>query len=159
MSFNIFYSKDAIAYVVLQDKEQWHKHTWYYKEYKWINNNVKLNNDEKILVNVSGQTTFYLKKKYINSDHASGYLSKLDIYKNHIIYMSELKKHNIMYIFIDITASLNKQIYMLNYLKDLGYLTIHKEFDTYISSSRLFNKGINHKTILYKVEQNIYYNQ
>ena len=80
-SFNVFYAKDSLYYAVFKNNKLWHKHTWYYDEYNWINENITLNDDEQIMVYSSVQVTYYLRKKYINIDSFSGYFKDDEIYK------------------------------------------------------------------------------
>ena len=84
--FNVYYSKDSLQYLVYKNNNSWHKHTWYYVDYKWINENITLKNNEKIMVYSSNQLTYYLRKKYINIDPLSGYFKENEIFKTIIKY-------------------------------------------------------------------------
>ena len=103
--FNLYYSKDSLAYVIFNDKNQWHKHTWYYEDYTWINNNIVLNHNQQIMVYAYHQQTNYLRKRYINIDSLSGYFKDEQIFNSSYNYINELKKYNIAYVFIDIDAA------------------------------------------------------
>ena len=70
-TFTVIYSFDAINYLFSLNKKNWHKATWYYNDYDWINNNIELSHDKVILVITDAQQTYYLRKKYINGDSLS----------------------------------------------------------------------------------------
>jgi len=66
IGISMFYSLDFIKYHITRDLEQYHQHTWYYDQYKWINQNVK--NDGNILAIVASGHTYYLDKEYLRAD-------------------------------------------------------------------------------------------
>ena len=149
--FNIYYSKDSVTYLILNDKIQWHKHTWYYEDYSWINNNIVLNDDQQIMVYAYHQQTNYLRKRYINIDSFSGYFKDDQIYNSSYNYINELKKYNIAYVFIDIDAADKRTKSMFVELVKNGSIINIRESKTYISSSRILNQGSYNNTVIYKV--------
>ena len=150
-SFNVFYAKDSIQYFVFNNKDVWHKHTWYYADYNWINKNLSLNNDEKLMVYSSNQLTYYLKKKYISIAPISGYFKDDKIYESTLNFENEMEKFNVRYIFVDITSIDVRNKKMISQLVSQGSLTVLRNANSFISSSRLFDRGSFHKTVLYKV--------
>lgn len=150
-SFNVFYAKDSLHYIVFNNKNSWHKHTWYYSDYKWINENITLKNDEKIMVYSAAQLTYYLRKKYINIDPLSGYFKEKEIYETAVNYEDEIIKRNIAYIFVDSNALDERNKKMINLMVSRGSITVMRNSNTFISSSRLFDHGSFHQTVLYKV--------
>ena len=147
----MYYSKDSLQYLVSKNKNLWHKHTWYYGDYKWINENITLKNNEKIMVFSSAQLTYYLRKKYINIDPLSGYFKETEIFKTILKYEDEIIKHNIAYVFVDYDNLDKRNKKMINEMVSRGSITVIRNSNTFISSSRLFDHGSFHKTILYKV--------
>ena len=149
--FNVYYAKDSLQYLVYKNKNTWHKHTWYYGDYKWINENITLKNNEKIMVYSSNQLTYYLRKKYINIDPLSGYFKENEIFKTIIKYEDEIIKRNIAYVFVDYDVLDERNKKMINQMVSRGSITVFRNSNTFISSSRLFDQGSFHKTVLYKV--------
>jgi hypothetical protein len=121
--FTFVYSKHVFSYIYTGDKEVWHKDTWYYTEYDWINKNITLNASENILVIVPVQQTYYLKKPYINADALSAVVPWRTMTNVNSI-MSMIKKHNIRYIFVD-----------EDYAKSDVY--INRAFDVLIENKRI----------------------
>ena len=150
-TFNVFYSKDSLHYIVFKNKDSWHKHTWYYGDYKWINENITLKNGEIIMVYSTVQLTSYLRKKYINIDPLSGYFKENEIFKTIAKYEDEILKRNIAYIFVDSHALDERNKKMISQLVSRGSITVMRNSNTFISRSRLFNLGSFHKTVFYKV--------
>ncbi len=149
--FNVYYAKDSLQYLVYKNNNSWHKHTWYYGDYKWINENITLKNNEKIMVYSSNQLTYYLRKKYINIDPLSGYFKENEIFKTIIKYEDEIIKRNIAYVFVDYDVLDERNKKMINQMVSRGSITVIRNSNTFISSSRLFDQGSFHKTVLYKV--------
>ncbi|BCB96297.1 hypothetical protein JZK55_12190 [Dissulfurispira thermophila] len=152
-TFTFVYSYDAFKYLLTYDKKVWHRATWYYEDYDWINKNIELKDSEKILVIVANQQTYYLKKPYVNGDALSALIdwsAMTDI--NKII--NVIKGYRIKYIYID-------NDYLKDY-KDAKYaveiLIKHNKIveirrsNVRLYSSRLTNKFSETQTILYKVE-------
>ena len=150
-SFNVFYAKDSIQYFVFNNKDVWHKHTWYYEDYNWINNNIVLDDDQQIMVYSSNQQTNYLRKRYINIDPLSGYFKDDKIFNSSSDYINELKKFNIAYVFVDIDFADEKSKSMFVKLVNNGSLINLRESRTFISGSRILNKGSFNNTVIYKV--------
>ena len=150
-SFNVYYAKDSLYYAIFENKKLWHKHTWYYNEYNWINENITLNNQDQIMVYSRAQVTSYLRKRYINIDELSGYFKEDKIYKTITNYEAEIKKHNIAYVFVDYNALDKRNLKKINEMVVNGRFTVLKNFNTFISSSRLLDRGDLRKTVFYKV--------
>ncbi len=149
--FNIFYSFDTIKYLVSGNKTEWHKHTWYYSEYQWISNNIDLNDQHQIMVYARSQITYYLKKRYINIDPISGYFKDEKTFESVNSFVEAMEDQNIAYIFVDWSAADPKLKKMLNDLETLGRASTMKTWKSFISSSRLFNKGSFHEVRFYRV--------
>ena len=149
LPFTVVYSYDAIKYLVTYDKENWHRATWYYEDYQWINKNIVLNDENVILVISHVQQTYYLRKKYINGGVFSAYIDWNNIDSSLIVPL--LQRYKIQYIFVDISVASSKIRDILSNLEKKNLLKILKKSDTYISSSRMMHKGSYHKTILYQV--------
>ena len=150
-AFNLFYAKDSIKYLIFNDKIQWHKYTWYYEDYNWINNNIVLNDDQQIMVYSSQQQTNYLRKRYINIDPLSGYFKDDKIFNSLSNYINELKKFNIAYVFVDIDAADERSKSMFVKLVDNGSFIDLRRSRTFLSTFRIFNKGSYNNTAIYKV--------
>ena len=153
--FTVVYSYDAIKYLITYDKDNWHRATWYYGDYQWINHNIQLNNENIILVIARSQHTYYLRKKYINGDSLSAYIDWEKITKKNSL-ISLINKYNIEYLFADIqhlnytkhTAHIHN---LLNQLVNDNTLEVVRESNVYLSSSKLLQQGIYHDTILYRI--------
>jgi hypothetical protein len=155
LTFNIYYAKDAIQYLIYNDDNKWHKHTWYFNEYQWMNKNTQLQKSQQIMLWVSAQTTYYLKQKYINIDSLSGYFKDPIIFESSLNFVNELKKFNIAYVFVDADVLDEQSKIMLKKLVANGSLHIIRISNTYISASRMLDRGIMHKTILYEVNYKV----
>jgi hypothetical protein len=153
--FNIYYAKDAIQYLIYNDDNKWHKHTWYFNEYQWMNKNIELKKFQQFMLNVSAQTTYYLKHKYINIDSLSGYFKNPIIFESILNFVNELKKFNIAYIFVDAGVLDEQSKIMLKKLVANGSLYIIKRSNSFLSTSRILDRGVMHKTILYKVNYKV----
>ena len=151
--FTVVYSYDAIKYLITYDKESWHRATWYYEDYEWINKNIELNNESVILVIASSQQTYYLRKKYINGDFLSAYIDWRKVTnKNSVI--SLINKYNIEYLYVDTQEinKLNTNVHnLLNQLVSDNILEVIRKSNVYLSSSRLLQEGGHHDTILYRI--------
>lgn len=151
-SFTVFYSRDAFSYLITHDKNYWHRATWYYSDYEWINKNIQLDENGNILVYSCMQQTYYLRKPYVNADTLSALinwkaLSGLEAVK------AELRKYNIRYMYIDndfieYDADAKKAIYLLYEAGVIERVWTHKIAQY---SSRMKNIYEEHETILYKV--------
>ena len=97
------------------------------------------------------QVTSYLRKRYINIDELSGYFKEDKIYKTITNYEAEIKKHNIAYVFVDYNALDKRNLKKINEMVVNGRFTVLKNFNTFISSSRLLDRGDLRKTVFYKV--------
>ena len=148
--FTVVYSYDAIKYLITYDKESWHRATWYYEDYEWINKNIELNNESVILVIASAQQTYYLRKKYINGDSLSAYIDWEKITKKNSL-ISLINKYNIEYLYAD-RGVLDTNIHnLLNRLVNDNTLEVVRESSVYLSSSRLLQEGSHNDTILYRI--------
>lgn len=149
--FNLYYSKDSLAYLIYNDNNQWHKHTWYYDDYVWINNNLVLNDDQQIMVYSYNQQTNYLRKRYINIDPLSGYFKDDKIFISTSDYINELKKFNIAYVFVDVDVTDERSKSMFDKLLKEGSFIDIRRSRTFLSTLRLFNTGIINNTAIFKV--------
>ncbi len=152
LSFTAVYSYDAFRYIFTLDKKTWHRATWYYEDYEWMNRNILLDPSEKILVVVSNQQTYYLKKPYLNADCASALvdwrtLKDMDAIKKF------LSAYRIRYIFADedYLKSENETKSALEMMLNNGFTEAIRESKSPIYSSRLRNLFEEHRTILYRV--------
>jgi hypothetical protein len=154
-SFTIFYSLDAFRYFFTGDKVRWHRATWYYEEYDWINRNIKLDGSGKILVIVNGQQTYYLKKPYVS---AGGLSALIDwrLMTNRDKLMDTLSKYEIQYIFVDedYLKSLKYAKKAIDEILIKGNIAVVRRNDVKLSLSRLKNEYVEQKTILYKIRWN-----
>ena len=66
IGFSIYYSTDFIRYHVTRDLKHYHRLTWFYNHYQWMNQHLK--DDGKVLVIVSSGHTYYLDKEYLRAD-------------------------------------------------------------------------------------------
>lgn len=149
--FNLYYSKDSLLYFIFNDKFKWHKYTWYYEDYDWINKNIVLNDNQQIMVYSYNQQTNYLKKRYINIDPLSGYFKDDKIYNSTSNYINELKKYNIAYVFVDIDVADERSKSMFDKLVNNGSFIDIRRSRTFLSTLRIFNKGIINNTAVFKV--------
>ncbi len=149
--FNLYYSKDSLTYLIFNDKYQWHKHTLYYEDYSWINKNIILTGDQQIMVYSSNQQTNYLRKRYINIDPLSGYFKDDKIFNSSSDYINELKKFNIAYVFVDIDTVDEKSKSMFVKLVNNGNFINLRKSRSFISISRILNRGSINNTVIYKV--------
>ena len=133
------------------DKMRWHKYTWYYEDYNWINNNIVLNDEQQIMVYSYNQQTNYLRKRYINIDHLSGYFKDDKIFNSSSEYINELKKFNIAYVFVDLDYADERSKSMFVKLVNNGSLINLRKSRTFIGSSRILNQGSFNNTVIYKV--------
>ena len=128
LPFTVVYSYDAIKYLVTYDKENWHRATWYYEDYQWINKNIVLNDENVILVISHVQQTYYLQKKYINGGAFSAYIDWNNIDSSLVVPL--LQRYKIQYIFVDISVASSKIRNILSSLKKKNLLKIMKKSDT-----------------------------
>jgi hypothetical protein len=151
--FTVVYSYDAFGYFVTHDKAKWHRATWYYKDYDWINQNISLDDGDKILVIASAQQTYYLRKPYLNADRLSAAVnwSSLSDLKG-IVEM--LERNNIKYMFVD-------DHYLMRYedanraidiLRKENVIEIVRESMSKLYFSRINNKFSQIRTVLYEVK-------
>ncbi|MDR4508720.1 MAG: hypothetical protein MRJ65_10895 [Candidatus Brocadiaceae bacterium] len=61
-----WYSYDFIKYQITRDLQSYHRATWYYNEYQWMNKNLPV--DAKLMLIVSCGQTFYLDREYVRAD-------------------------------------------------------------------------------------------
>ena len=99
----------------------------------------------------SSQQTNYLRKRYINIDPLSGYFKDDKIFNSSSDYINELKKFNIAYVFVDIDAADERSKSMFVKLVDNGSFIDLRRARTFLSTSRILNKGIFHNTAVFKV--------
>jgi hypothetical protein len=153
LSFTILYSKDTFGYLLTHDKNHWHRATWYYSDYDWINKNIQLDKRDNILVYTCMQQTYYLRKPYVNADTLSGLVnwksfSGLEVVK------TELQKYNIKYIYVDndfieYETPAKEAINLLYENGVIERVWVHRLLQY---SSRMRNIYQEHETILYRVK-------
>ena len=97
------------------------------------------------------QQTNYLRKRYINIDPLSGYFKDDKIFNTTSDYINELRKFNIAYVFVDIDAADEKSKTMFDKLVENGTFIDLRRSRTYLSSTRILNKGVTHNTAIFKV--------
>jgi len=85
-------------YYIDRNIDEYHKATWYYQEYKWINNNLP--KDANILVIVLSGHTYYLDRKYVRGDIYSGLIEWPKIH-NTLDLIKTMKFYNIEYVLFD----------------------------------------------------------
>ncbi len=96
IGIGIFYSKGYLEYIVTRDLEKYHKATYYWSEYNWINNNIPKNSN--FLVIVGAGQTYYLDRPYIRGDDMSGAINWNTV--NNILSLNNiLKDMKINYVF------------------------------------------------------------
>jgi hypothetical protein len=61
-----FVNGDSLRYVVRDDAADFHRYTWYYRTYDWVNHNTP--RDARLLVIVSSAHTYYLDRPYRRAD-------------------------------------------------------------------------------------------
>ncbi len=150
--FTIYYAKDVFAYIITGDKYKWHRATWYYEDYDWINKNIKLDRSGQILVLVSAQQTYYLRHRYINADRISAMINWNSI-RNVDSLIHVLNKHNIRYVFID-NSILKEDTHMstaFEWLIKEKLIERIRENNSKLYYSRLKDSYIDTKTVLYKI--------
>lgn len=62
----VAYSADALRYQVDGNEEAYHRFTWFWSEYRWVNENLPA--DAELLVIVMSGHTYYLDRDYIRAD-------------------------------------------------------------------------------------------
>lgn len=62
----VAYSVDALRYQVDRNEDAYHRFTWFWDEYRWINENLPA--DAALLVIVSSGHTYYLGRDYVRAD-------------------------------------------------------------------------------------------
>ena len=151
-AFTVVYSYDSFRYMVNHDKARWHRATWYYKDYDWINRNILLEKGDKILVIARTQQTYYLKKPYINGDGLSAAIhwsSLLDIEA----LKSMIARNNFKYIFVDdiyLKGHKDAQV-AIDILKKEKVIEKIRENKAKLYSSRIKNRYKETSTILYRI--------
>jgi len=151
-TFTIAYSYDSFQYLVTHDKSKWHRATWYYKDYDWINKNISLDNGDKILVLSIAQQTYYLKKSYISADGMSAAVNWSDLSNIEEI-VKMLSINSIKYIFVDATylkgdGDAKKAISIAEKEKVIKKV---RESRTKLYTSRVRDIYRETRTVLYKV--------
>jgi hypothetical protein len=66
IAFSIYYSTDFLRYHVTRDLKYYHRITWFYNQYQWMNQHLE--DDGKVLVIVTSGHTYYLDKEYLRAD-------------------------------------------------------------------------------------------
>lgn len=61
-----FYSLDFLRFHIDRDVKAYHRYTWFYDEYRWINEH--LDPDARLLVIVNSGHTYYLDRDYLRAD-------------------------------------------------------------------------------------------
>lgn len=61
-----FFSADYVRYAVTGDSDEFHKYTWYYRTYAWVNNSTPP--DARFLVVALSGHSYYLDRRYRRAD-------------------------------------------------------------------------------------------
>jgi hypothetical protein len=151
-AFTLVYSYDSLRYAVTHDKARWHRATWYYKDYDWINRNVSLGDREKILVIASAQQTYYLRMPYLNGDSLSAAVNWTNLSDLEKI-VKMLEKNDIKFIFVD-DQYLKRQKNanrVIEILRKENIIEKVREGTSKLYVSRIRNIFSKTRTVLYKV--------
>ncbi len=66
MAFMFYYSLDFFRFQIDRDAQRYHRFTWYYDEYRWIDEHLAP--DARVMVIVSNGHTYYLNRDYVRAD-------------------------------------------------------------------------------------------
>jgi len=151
--FTFVYSYDSFRYTFTGDKDRWHRATWYYKDYDWINRNISLDEGETILVMVRAQQTYYLKKPYINADRLSAAINWSNLLSAEQI-VSMLDMNKTKYIFVDDGYLKGNRApnAAMDILRKEHIIEKVRESKAKLYSSRIKNIYDENRTVLYKVK-------
>ena len=145
----VWYSYGLIKpYYIDKNINEYHKATWYYQEYMWINKHLPEN--VKLLVIVSSGHTYYLDRKYLRADNLSGLINWPSL-KNVKEFKDKLIHLKIDYIFYDQNQCTP---HIKTLFKDLLEKTdseIVWSKDVELCSSRIRNKYHKSTVILIKI--------
>ena len=62
----LYINRDSIGYAATGDAKEFHRYTWFYRVYDWVNHNTP--KDSRFLVIVSSGQTYYLDRPYRRAD-------------------------------------------------------------------------------------------
>ena len=148
--YSIFYVK----YYFDRNLDSYHKYTWYYDSYKWINAHIPRNS--LILCIVSAGQTYYLDRPYLRADPTLSGLIDWNSIENEEQLLKKLKINYIFYDFAYWSAALGgkNKMELINKLIDLSSTKIIfiKKEDLY--SSRIKKQYSTTSTYLLKIEGN-----
>ena len=96
IGIGLLYSKGYFEYLIDKDLKKYHKATYYWAEYDWINKNLP--EDATFLVIVGAGQTYYLDREYIRGDSMSGEIN-WDFVKDVLSLKNILRSRGIDYIF------------------------------------------------------------
>ena len=66
MAFMLYYSLDFFRFHIDRDAQRYHRFTWFYDEYSWIDEHLAP--DARVMVIVSSGHTYYLNRDYVRAD-------------------------------------------------------------------------------------------
>ncbi len=147
------YSQEYFQYLINNDKEAFHRNTWFYDVYKYVNQATPKN--AKFLVIVTKGQSYYLNRSYRRVDpRLSGEIDWLSI-KNINNFIKILQEKNYSYIIYEdrnwngsiggeqMTSIIKKAI-------DYRVLEIESSFDVKLTTRRIFNQYSLSKVLLLK---------
>lgn len=151
--FTAVYSQDVVLHAFTHDKARWHRATWYYDDYQWINKEISLDGSGKILVLVQAGPTYYLRKPWLNADPTSALIDwKAATDLNSI--MDMMRKYEVQYIFVDddFLKTYSEAQKAIDILVENGAVEVVRKNIVKLSHSRIRKKYSDHTTILYRVK-------
>ena len=97
-AITVAYSLDGIRYQFDRNEETYHRFTWYWDEYRWINANLP--EDAELLVIVLSGHTYYLDRAYVRADpFLSGLIDWRSVEVEGL--REELRRRGIRYVLYD----------------------------------------------------------
>ena len=66
LAFMLYYSLDFFRFHIDRDAQRYHRFTWFYEEYRWIDEHLAP--DARIMTIVSSGHTYYLNRDYVRAD-------------------------------------------------------------------------------------------
>ncbi|MCH9743489.1 MAG: hypothetical protein K0U29_01025 [Gammaproteobacteria bacterium] len=141
------YSPFYLRYIFTHNEKQYHKYTWYYNNYAWMEKHLPKN--ARVLAMAEGGETYYLNENYVRSDNESSLIdwAKIKTSKQLDDKLNQLK---IKYIFYSSNSTnavpTNK---FLLYIKNIRHKIIYSNKET-VYTSRI--KQLSRKDQVYIVK-------